>query len=566
MSEESTQEQVPYRVLARKYRPQNFDDLIGQDALVRTLKNAIESGRIAHAFMLTGIRGVGKTTTARIIAKALNYTGADGTAGPTTGATDDCETCKAITEDRHPDVMEMDAASRTGIDDIREILDGVRYAPTSARYKIYIIDEVHMLSKAAFNALLKTLEEPPEHVKFIFATTEIRKVPVTVLSRCQRFDLRRIDADVLSDYYGQIAGKENTETEEMALNLISRAADGSVRDGLSLLDQAIALGDGKVTEAQVKEMLGMAGQAMITDLLEQVLKGQPSEALSIMNDLYQKGADPVVVMQDLLNLIHTMTKHRALPTEKNSQVTGEEERVQNLADSLSMPTLSRAWQIVLKGLAEVNSAPNPQKAAEMIALRLTYAADLPDPADLIKKIQKEGGATSAMASSAPTPANAPMPQSTTIQSDGGGTTGNMGQTVAALAPKVEPKLQDQNDQSASITTMQDVVAVLEQNGDMILASHIRMFAHPVKIDKGLIEFRPADGAPEKLAQELTRAMKSATSERWVVTVSHDIGQATLAQQADSEEQALRDHVMQQPLVQNILQFFPDAKLKDITKK
>lgn len=559
MSQEVKQQQAPYRVLARKYRPQNFDDLIGQDALVRTLKNAIESGRIAHAFMLTGIRGVGKTTTARIIAKALNYTGADGKAGPTTGTTDDCETCKAITEDRHPDVMEMDAASRTGIDDIREILDGVRYAPTSARYKIYIIDEVHMLSKAAFNALLKTLEEPPEHVKFIFATTEIRKVPVTVLSRCQRFDLRRVEADVLSDYYGQIAKKEKADAEEAALNLIARAADGSVRDGLSLLDQAIALGDGQITKEQVKEMLGMADQALVTDLLERILKGQPAEALSIMSDLYQKGADPTVVMQDMLALIHEMTKHRALPANRNAKVTGEEERVQNLADSLSMPTLSRAWQIILKGLGEVNTAPNPQKAAEMVVLRLTYAADLPDPADLIKKIQKDGGVSSAAPMRAP--ANNAAPQNATMQSANGS-----GQAPTMMAAALDIKSDDQNKMPTAIKTMRDVVAVLEQNGDMILATQIRMFAHPVKISDGLIEYRPADGAPEKMAQELTRAMKAATSNRWIVSVSTQIGEATLAQQADVAEEALRNHILQQPLVQNILKFFPDAQLKDITRK
>lgn len=567
---EAEQEQVPYRVLARKYRPQNFDDLIGQDALVRTLKNAIESGRIAHAFMLTGIRGVGKTTTARIIAKALNYTGVDGTAGPTTGSTDDCETCKAITEDRHPDVMEMDAASRTGIDDIREILDGVRYAPTSARYKIYIIDEVHMLSKAAFNALLKTLEEPPEHVKFIFATTEIRKVPVTVLSRCQRFDLRRIDTDVLSDYYGQIAGKENTETEETALNLIARAADGSVRDGLSLLDQSIALGEGKVTEAQVKDMLGMADQALITDLLEHVLKGQPAEALTIMNDLYQKGADPIVIIQDMLGLIHEMTKHRALPVDKNAQSTGEEERLQNLADALSMPTLSRAWQITLKGLAEANTAPNAQKAAEMIVLRLTYAADMPDPADLLKKIKKEG---SAATSAAPMQgaANAPAPSGAVIQSDvnqpdHGAGASSQSQTMMAVAPALDIKPEEQNDQPITIKTVRDIVTVLEQNGDMILATQVTMFVHPIKIAEGLIEFRPADDAPERLAPELSRAMKAITGNRWVITVSPDIGEATLSQQADHEEEALRTHILEQPLVQNIIKLFPDAQLKEITKK
>jgi DNA polymerase-3 subunit gamma/tau len=555
-----SEKQDPYRVLARKYRPQNFDDLIGQDALVRTLKNAIESGRIAHAFMLTGIRGVGKTTTARIIAKALNYTGADGSAGPTTGPTDDCEICKAITEDRHPDVMEMDAASRTGIDDIREILDGVRYAPTSARYKIYIIDEVHMLSKAAFNALLKTLEEPPEHVKFIFATTEIRKVPVTVLSRCQRFDLRRIEADVLSDYYGKIAQKENTKAEEMALNLIARAADGSVRDGLSLLDQAIALGDDKVTEEQVKDMLGMADQAIITDLLEAILKGNPTEALSFMGDLHQKGADPVVVMQDVLNLIHEMTKHRALPQNKNTKVNGEEERLHNLADSLSMPTLSRAWQIILKGLSEINTAPNAQKAAEMVLLRLTYAADLPDPSDLIRKIQKDSAAVS-VTPAAPKPANNSVPQNKAVPLDSGSD-----QTMMAVSPALNVKSEDRQESPMAIRTIQDVVNVLEQNGDMILATQVKMFVHPVRVSGGLIEFRPADGAPERLAQDLTRAMKAATSERWIVTVSTQMGEATLAQQEDGVEQALRDQVLQEPLVQNILKFFPDSELKEITKK
>lgn len=563
MSDTQEQKQAPYRVLARKYRPQNFDDLIGQDALVRTLKNAIESGRIAHAFMLTGIRGVGKTTTARIIAKALNYTGADGKAGPTTGPADDCELCQAITEDRHPDVMEMDAASRTGIDDIREILDGVRYAPTSARYKIYIIDEVHMLSKSAFNALLKTLEEPPEHVKFIFATTEIRKVPITVLSRCQRFDLRRIDADLLSDYYGQIAKKEKVKVELEALELISRAADGSVRDGLSLLDQAIALGDSKVTAEQVKDMLGMADQALITDLLEHALKGQPAKALAIMDDLYSKGADPVVIMQDLLDLSHQLTKHRALPQQKSS-ATGEQQRFETLADSLSMPTLARTWQILLKGLGEVNTAPNAQKAAEMIMMRLTYAADLPDPADLVKKLKDQPANAS---SPAPIQAPANAAGSATIQSDN--TPAPMAATPeqpSMIAPAAQTKAALQDDGTINIQTMQDVVEALEQSGAMILATQVRMFAHPVKIAEGLIEFRPAENAPPRLAQELSQALKAATEERWIVTVSSQPGQPTLAQLADAAEEELRKTVMEKPLMQNIMQLFPDAKLKEITKK
>lgn len=550
-----SENQAPYRVLARKYRPQSFDDLIGQDALVRTLKNAIESGRIAHAFMLTGIRGVGKTTTARIIAKALNYTGKDGKAGPTTGPTDDCDICKAITEDRHPDVMEMDAASRTGIDDIREILDGVRYAPTSARYKIYIIDEVHMLSKAAFNALLKTLEEPPEHVKFIFATTEIRKVPITVLSRCQRFDLRRVEADVLGEYYGSIAKQEKVKAEDEALALISRAADGSVRDGLSLLDQSIALGDGKVTAEQVKNMLGLADRALILDIMEHAMKGQPQEALTIMEDLYSKGADAVVVMQDLLDLSHQLTKQRALPKATESTLPkGEQERLVNLAESLSMPTLARTWQILLKGLGEVHTAPNPQKAAEMIVLRLTYAADLPDPADLVKKLQDQpAGAMS------PAPMQAPA-------NNGHGATIQSGGSGPSAAAAAQPKAAVQAEPVTAINTMQDVVATLQQSGAMLLASQVYMYAHPVKVAEGLIEFRPAENAPARLAQELSQALKAATEERWIVTVSAQAGEPTLAQIDQAESDKLRAEVLEQPLVQNILELFPGSQLKEIHKK
>ena len=572
MSKVKEVKQEPYRVLARKYRPQNFDDLIGQDALVRTLKNAIESGRIAHAFMLTGIRGVGKTTTARIIAKALNYTGADGQAGPTTGDTSDCETCKAISEDRHPDVMEMDAASRTGIDDIREILDGVRYAPTSARYKIYIIDEVHMLSKAAFNALLKTLEEPPEHVKFIFATTEIRKVPITVLSRCQRFDLRRIDMDVLSDYYGKISGLENTKTHEEALNLIARAADGSVRDGLSLLDQAIALGDGEVTSEQVKNMLGLADQAMILDVLENVLGGKTNEALTVMEDLYKKGADPIVVIQDLLDLTHLLTKHRALPQNKNAQLMpkGEQERLEHLADLLSMPTLGRAWQILLKGLNELNQAPNPQKAAEMVIIRLGYAADLPDPSDLMKKLKKNDGVSAALSSAkgatASSPANvtAMNPNTTSMAQDNPTTIQN--EQVENLAIKAEVQDNGNNLPVPEISTMRDVVQALENTGEMVIATHVTMYAHLVKIKDQAIEFRPAEGAPERLAQDLSQKLKAATGERWVISVSDAQGEPTLAQQNDQAENQLRNHILEQPLVKNIVDLFPNAQLKEITSK
>lgn len=545
--------QTAYRVLARKYRPQNFDDLIGQEALVRTLKNAISTGRIAQAYMLTGIRGVGKTTTARIIAKALNYTGADGTAGPTTGPTDDCDTCRAIAEDRHPDVLEMDAASRTGVDDIREILNGVRYAPTSARYKIYIIDEVHMLSKNAFNALLKTLEEPPEHVKFIFATTEIRKVPVTVLSRCQRFDLRRIDAPTLGAYYKTICDKEAVQADEDALSLIARAADGSARDGLSILDQAIALSDGHVTAAQVKEMLGLADRSLILDLLERAVSARADESLAIMGDLYRKGADPVVVVQDLLDLTHQLTRLRAAPKLQDSlQTMGREEmeRAATLSAKLTMPMLGRAWQILLKGLGELHSAPDPQKAAEMIVIRLAYAADMPDPADLIKRLKDapapQGGGSAPM-SGGPAPAGV----------------STMGSAALALQPQADPMPQPVP--AGAIDSVRAVMAALEADGAMTLSSYVYLYVHPVKIAEGVLEFRPAPDAPERLSQDLSIALKNATGKRWLVGVSNAQGGPTLAELDRQAEAAAREAVLQAPLVRQIFDIFPDAELKTIHK-
>jgi len=552
--------QKEYRVLARKYRPKNFDDLIGQDALVRTLKNAIESGRIAHAFMLTGIRGVGKTTTARIIAKALNYTGRDGKSGPTTGNTDDCDICKAITEDRHPDVFEMDAASRTGVDDIREILDGVRYAPTSARYKIYIIDEVHMLSKNAFNALLKTLEEPPDHVKFIFATTEIRKVPVTVLSRCQRFDLRRIDAATLGAYYKTITEKEGVKADDEALTLIARAADGSARDGLSMLDQAIALSQGNVTSEKVKDMLGLADRSLVLDLLDKAVRGDCEGALSLMEDLYRKGADPSVIIGDMLDLSHLLTKLRAVPSMRDTLQTmakEEMERAGNLAAKLSMPALGRIWQILLKGLNEVNYAPVPQKAAEMIVIRLAYASELPDPAELIKKI-KDGGVISANAPSAP--ASTPPSSMATMNMGGGGTGAASALAVQQHAPEPVPA------PLTEIASMADMRTVLMQSGHVTLASHVYLYVHPVKLEEGRFEFRPEPDAPPNLAQELTIALKAATSKRWMVTVSTAPGAPTMAQSVKAEQEARFDKMRAHPLVKQVLDIFPDAELKAIHNK
>ncbi len=384
----------PYRVLARKYRPASFDALIGQDALVRTLTNAVNSGRLAQAWMLTGVRGVGKTTTARLIARALNCIGPDGTGGVTISPCGVCEHCRAIAEDRHVDVLEMDAASRTGVGDIREILDGVRYRPGSARTKVYIIDEVHMLSTAAFNALLKTLEEPPEHVKFIFATTEIRKVPVTVLSRCQRFDLRRVDADTLSAHFARIATQEGSTVEPGALSLIARAADGSVRDGLSLLDQAIAHGgSATVSEAQVAEMLGLADRAAVFDLLDAILRGATGEALDRLSQQYALGADPLVVLQDMLELVHWMTRAKVVPESVGDAAVPEAERTRGkeMAGKLSMPVLGRAWQILLKGLGEARNAPVPLQAVEMVLVRLAFAADLPTPEEALRQMGDGGG-------------------------------------------------------------------------------------------------------------------------------------------------------------------------------
>ncbi|HKP27193.1 MAG TPA: DNA polymerase III subunit gamma/tau, partial [Dongiaceae bacterium] len=399
-----------YRVLARKYRPRDFSGLIGQEALVRTLRNAIAQGRLAHGFMLTGVRGVGKTTTARILARCFNCIGPDGKGGPTAEPCGQCEHCRAIAEDRHVDVIEMDAASRTGIDDIRELIDGVRYRPVGARYKVYIIDEVHMLSEKAFNALLKTLEEPPEHVKFIFATTEIRKVPVTVLSRCQRFDLRRINAEELTEYFLKIAGAEGAKITDGAAAMIARAADGSARDGLSLLDQAIALAHGTTTashgaidEAQVRDMLGLADRTQLIDLYDDVLKGKAAEALQRLNTMHQAGADAAIVLQDMLELTHWLTRAKITPEPLSDPATPEAERAwgAKVTPELSVPVLARLWQMLLKGLAEVQAAPQPLAAAEMVLIRLMHAANMPDPADLVRRLSDGSSAAAPASPTAP---------------------------------------------------------------------------------------------------------------------------------------------------------------------
>lgn len=545
-----------YRVLARKYRPRNFDELIGQDALVRTLKNAIDSNRIAHAFMLTGVRGVGKTTTARIIARALNYTGPDGTAGPTTGPTDDCKICQSIAEDRCPDVMEMDAASRTGIDDIREILDGVRYAPSAARYKIYIIDEVHMLSKGAFNALLKTLEEPPPHVKFIFATTEIRKVPVTVLSRCQRFDLRRVEIPVLEAHYKSICAQENVAVEDAALAMIARAADGSVRDGLSILDQAMAMGVGGITADQVQNMLGLADRGRVLDLLEHTLKGNVAEALALMGELHRLGADPVVIINDLLDLTHLLTRLRVAPKTADMQSGLSPESMARALDSagkISMPSLGRAWQILLKGLAEVHAAPNPQGAAEMVLIRLMYAADLPDPADLLKRLKDQGDSGGAGGRSGPADTfTSRAPEPVALRAVAGGA------PVMAVATPMESSPVPQA--QVTLAGLRDVVTLLEQQREVMWATQLRQYAHLVKFQEGRIELRLDDNAHPKLASEAGRLLSALSGQRWMISVSGATGEATIAQQDQAALNARLDQVRENPVVAEILALFPGANL------
>jgi DNA polymerase-3 subunit gamma/tau len=550
-----------YRVLARKYRPQSFDQLIGQDALVRTLTNAIQSGRIAHAFMLTGVRGVGKTTTARIIAKALNYTGPDGTSGPTAGPTDDCRICKAISEDRHPDIIEMDAASHTGVDDIREIIDGVRYAPAEARYKVYIIDEVHMLSKNAFNALLKTLEEPPPHVKFIFATTEIGKVPITILSRCQRFDLRRVDVETLTRHYEWVSAEENVEANGEAIAMIARAADGSVRDGLSMLDQAIALGDGKVTADLVQQMLGLADRTKLLDLYQYIMKGQTEPALAMMTDLYLTGVDPLSLVQDLLDITHLVSKFQAIKapsiTVEPNMTAQERDRATNLAQGLTMPSLGRVWQILLKGVSEVQFASNPQAAAEMIVIRLCYATDLPDPATLLKQLQ-DGSVVSA--GSAPSRASSSGGSATVMTSVSSGAS-------AQLKPVESPVQKTVAVANNNLATVQDLVALLEQNGEMILASHVYHYVELVKLEAGVIEFNPAPEAPPKLAQELGKKVSDITGQRWVGTIaSNKPKQLTLAAQKEAAHAAELNEVKTNPLVKRVFDVFPGANIVSIKKK
>jgi DNA polymerase-3 subunit gamma/tau len=536
-----------YRVLARKYRPSDFTGLIGQEALVRTLSNAFATGRIAHAFMLTGVRGVGKTTTARIIARALNCIGPDGKrTDPTIHPCGVCDPCVTIAESRNVDVQEMDAASNNGVDEVRQIIDAVRYAPASSRYKVYILDEVHMLSKPAFNAILKTLEEPPPHVKFIFATTEIRKVPVTVLSRCQRFDLRRIESGELAAYLGQIAAKEKVEIEEGALALIARAAEGSARDALSLLDQAIAHNEsGAITAEIMRGMLGLADRGRVLDLFEKVMGGDVPAALADLGALYDSGADPLAVMQDLMEITHFLTRIKVAPSAQGffDGASGEAKRAAALAAKLSVPSLTRAWQLLLKGLFEVRDATRPISACEMALIRLAYAAELPPTDKLVKDILDGGGA----APRGPAPSG--------VASSGGA----RGPAASAMA-RPQTAVQPMPDGAPVLRGLEDIALLAVKNGAPVLKVHIENDMHLVKLEAGHLEFRPSLRAPRSLAGDLQQRLRDWTGARWTVSISNQPGQPTLAEQKKHVKAARIESVMQAPLVRAVLDRFPGAEI------
>lgn len=549
-----------YQVLARKYRPETFVDLVGQDAMVRTLKNAFAADRIAQAFIMTGIRGTGKTTTARIIAKGMNCISPDGQGGPTTDPCGVCEHCSAIIEGRHVDVMEMDAASRTGVDDIREIIDSVHYRAASARYKIYIIDEVHMLSTNAFNALLKTLEEPPAHVKFIFATTEIRKVPVTVLSRCQRFDLRRIEPEVMIALMRKIASAEAAEITDDALALITRAAEGSARDATSLLDQAISHGAGETTADQVRAMLGLADRGRVLDLFEAIMRGDASAALSELGAQYSDGADPMAIMRDLAEITHWISVVKITPDAADDPTISPDERARGatLSEQLAMRVLTRMWQMLLKALDEVAQAPNSMMAAEMAIIRLTHVADLPSPEELIKKLQNSSpppvppsGGTSGVSAGIVTNA-----QSNTMVTSAstGGPTASLGsaqpatKTVSALA---------------HYATFDAVVDLVRSQRDVKLLVEVESCIRLVSYQPGRIEFTPTSDAPSDLSQRLGGALQRWTGARWAIILSNMGTAATITEDRTAAEDAIKAEAQQHPLMQAAIASFPNAKIIDI---
>jgi DNA polymerase-3 subunit gamma/tau len=567
---------APYRVLARKYRPSSFDDLIGQEAVVRTVSNAFETGRIPQAWILTGVRGVGKTTTARILARALNYEMPDGSVkGPTVHMPTLGVHCQAIMESRHMDVLEMDAASHTGVDDVRQINDSVRYAPASARYKVYIIDEVHMLSTAAFNAFLKTLEEPPEHAKFVFATTEIRKVPVTVLSRCQRFDLRRVEADVLMKHLANIAAKESVEIEPEALGIIARAAEGSVRDSLSLLDQAIAHAAGNVKADAVRQMLGLADRTRVIDLFDSLARGDIASAFKEFRDQYDVGADPIVVLSDLAEFVNFVTRVKIVPATADNVAYGETERVRakDFASKISMRVLSRMWQMLLKGITEVQAATRPAAAAEMVLVRIAYVADLPTPDEALRMLEQNGGGSpvvsggsaarggapaAPMASATPVASAAPVRMPNSSPSAFGG-----GARPQMVAPAPDP--QAAAAPQLRITSFTELVALASQKRDVMTKGALEGDMRLVRFEEGRLEVALEPNASKTMISELARKFEQWTGRRWTVIVSNEQGQPTLRSVNQAAKQEHARSAEADPRVQEVLSRFPGAKVVEVRR-
>lgn len=565
MAEENTDNQ--YVVLARKYRPQTFEDLLGQDALVQTLTNAIKNNRLHHAYILTGIRGVGKTTTARLIARALNCTGLDGKGGPTIHPCGVCENCRAIAAGRHIDVMELDAASRTGVDDMRELLDGVRYKPTNARYKVYIIDEVHMLSKGAFNALLKTLEEPPAHVKFIFATTEIRKVPVTILSRCQRFDLQRLSIETLMQLFHKIIAAENLKADEEALEMVARAADGSARDGLSMLDQAIVLGDGKIKTETVIEMIGLADRTQTLALFEHLIAGSIPDVLKNLQLQYKNGANPMAVLQDLIDVTHMLTKAKIVPAALNTEMLSENDRelCTKLAGSLSVAVLSRMWQMMLKGLTELNSAPAPLDALEMILIRIAYSASLPTPAELLEEVKKKSDLNQiapkisvstpqiATVHTMPQPANSFVAKPT---------------ITPAPQPEVKPVSAPAPTPSAPcpMNNISQLAAYLEEHKKMRLEYSLKNDVSIENFGNWQIELTLSDKAPVDFVSSLRQVLTEATGGEWQIIQHRGTLGETLADKENAAIDADKRSAAEHPLVKAVYAEFKGARIDTITRK
>jgi DNA polymerase-3 subunit gamma/tau len=555
---------TPYRVLARKYRPQRFEDLIGQEPMVRTLRNAFSSGRIAQAWILTGVRGVGKTTTARILARALNYE-RDGVAGPTVDLSTPGVHCEAIMESRHVDVVEMDAASHTGVADVRSILETVHYAPVMARHKVFIIDEVHMLSTSAFNAFLKTLEEPPPHVKFIFATTELRKVPVTVLSRCQSFSLRRVAANEMTAHLAKIAAAEQVAIEDEALAVIARASEGSVRDALSLLDQAIAHGEGRVEAQAVRGMLGLADRGGILDLFDAVMRGDAAAALDGFRASHDSGAEPASVLADLAEAVHLVTRIKLAPKAADDPALSESERLRGkeFAERLSMRALSRAWQMLLKGISETQIAAKPAQAADMVLVRLAYAADLPTPDEAIRALARE-------------PSGDPGPRPTGPQGPSGGRP-----APEAMAPmRTSPALAAARDFARApepaqappradappairLSRFEDLVALAARERDILMQNALSRHVRVVRFEDGRLEFEPAGDAAPDLAGEISKRLQAWTGQRWMVSVVAGEGAPTLAERADAEDAARLAGVQAHPHVRAILDRMPGATIVDV---